>query len=214
MHEATLRIESDGPYAAITQGSDARVELRCNDHCDLLRVRGDDPEAMLERIRGVVGVQDHLVEGDELVAITAACLKPHDEPTIERYLAEHDCLLLPPLRYADGAKFSRVLALDPGNLTDLYRDLVDEFDVTVEAKREITTVSGDVPLLTLADALPALSTRQRQVLVAAYDRGYYRIPRETTTAEIADAIGIDRRTAEEHLRRAENKFMDTLIEYV
>jgi predicted DNA binding protein len=215
MHEAMFRIEGDGAYAAATAGTDASVELWCNDHCDLLYVTNEAIDEILTHVREEVGIKDRLQRPNESVLITDDCLKRHEGNLIETYLARHDCLLLPPLRYADGAKSCRVLALDPANLTACYRDLLDDgFSVTVERKREIETVTHDAPLLTLDGVLPDLSPRQRETFTTAYERGYYEIPRETTTTAIADAVGVERRTAEEHLRRAENKLVAALIEYV
>lgn len=215
MHEATFRIAGNGTYAAATAGTDASVELWCNDHCDLLYVQDDAIDEILAFVRDTVGVQDLLRRPDELVVVTSECLKQLEDDLIERYLARHNCLLVPPLRYVAGAKLCRVLALDPAALTACYRDLLnDGFSVTVETKREIETVTHDAPLLTLGSVLPRLSPRQRETLTSAYDQGYYEIPRATTTTEIADTVGVERRTAEEHLRRAENKLMTALIEYV
>ena len=215
MHEAIFRIAGNGTYAAATAGTDASVELWCNDHCDLLYVQDDAIDEILAYVRDTVGVQDLLRRPDELVIVTSECLKQREGDLIERYLARHNCLLLPPLRYVAGSKLCRVLALDPAALTACYRNLIDDgFSVTVETKREIETVAHDAPLLTLGGALPTLSPRQRETLGIAYDRGYYEVPRETTTTEIAEAIGVERRTAEEHLRRAENKLMAALIEHV
>lgn len=223
MHEAIFHIAGDGTYAAATAGTDASVELWCNDHCDLLYVTDDAIDEVLAHVRDTVGVEDCLRRPDELVIVTSECLQQREGENgdgsegrvIERYLARHDCLLVPPLRYAAGAKRCRVLALDPAALTACYRDLVDDgFSVNVEAKREIETVAHDAPLLTLGGVLPTLSPRQRETLASAYDRGYYEIPRRTTTTEIAESVGVERRTAEEHLRRAENKLVGALIEYV
>jgi predicted DNA binding protein len=215
VYEATFRIEGDGAYAAATADTDAAVELWCNDHCDLLYVTAGATDEILSHVRDRVGVQDLLRRPDELVIVTANCLQRREGNLIETYLARHDCLLLPPLRYTDGAKSCRILALDPANLTACYRNLIDDgFAVTVERKREVESVAHDAPLLTLDNVLPDLSTRQREAFGVAYDRGYYEIPRETTTTEIAAAVGVERRTAEEHLRRAENKLVAALIKYI
>jgi predicted DNA binding protein len=215
MYEATFRIEGDGAYAAATAGTDATVELWCNDHCDLLYVTNEAVDEIRAHVRERVGIKDSLQRPNESVLVTDDCLKRHERSSIETYLARHDCLLLPPLRYADGAKSCRVLALDPANLTGCYRDLVDDgFSVSVERKREIETVAHDAPLLSLDGVLPDLSPRQRETLTTAHGKGYYEIPRETTTSEIADEVGVERRTAEEHLRRAENKLMAALMQYV
>lgn len=212
MYEAVFRIAGSGAYAAPTRRTDATIELWCNDHCDMLHVRGGT-DAVREHVEGSVGVRERVERGKELVLVTDECLKTREDDTVERYLARHDCLLVPPLRYARGAKFCRVLALDAGSLTAVYRDLTGEYAVDVESKREVGSVTPDAPLLT-ADALPALSPRQREVFTMAHERGYYEIPRETTTEELAAALGVERRTAEEHLRRAENKLADALVEYL
>ncbi|SDL96345.1 hypothetical protein SAMN04487949_0326 [Halogranum gelatinilyticum] len=219
MYEATFRVADAGFYAAATAETDARIELWCNDHCDLLHVTtggdSDAAETVAAHVEDLVGIRDRLATADELVLVTSDCLRSHDSTSVETYLARNDCLLLPPLRYGRGAKFVRVLALDPAALSACYRDLVaDGYTVDVESKREVTSVRQDAPLLTLADVLPTLTERQRQVLHTAVDGGYYEIPRETTTEAIAAAVGVERRTAEEHLRRAENKLVASLVSYL
>lgn len=222
MHEAVLGIEQPGAYADATKGTDTTVELWCNDHCDLLHVSGgagadEGPntgaEAVVAHVEEAVGIRERIVEDDERLLITDACLKERgteQNDTIEAILAEHDCLLVPPLKYADGAKWCRVLALAPENLTAFYRDVAAEFSVTVESKREVGSVTGDRPLLTLDSALPDLSPRQREAFELAVEMGYYEIPRETTTGELAEEMDVERRTFEEHLRRAENKLLGAL----
>ncbi|MFC4448590.1 helix-turn-helix domain-containing protein [Halorussus aquaticus] len=212
MHEAVIGIEHPGAYADATAGTDTTVELWCNDHCDLLHVGGAGGEAVVAHVEDAVGVRERIVEGDERLLITDDCLKERGDDPIEATLAVHDCLLVPPLRYAEGRKWCRVLALDPANLTAFYRDVAAEFPVVVESKREVRSVRADRPLLTFDSALPDLSDRQREVLVTATEMGYYRIPRDATTAEIAAAVGVERRTAEEHLRRAENKLLRSFAE--
>lgn len=213
MHEVTLRIEPGGPYATPTAGTGAAVELWCNDHCDLLAVRNDPAERVLSAIQDPVGIRDHLIHGDRMLVITERCLKAESE-TVERHLARHACLLVPPIRYAEGAKFCRLVGLDVEDLAGVYHDLQDEASVEVVTKRQVTTPTVEHPLVTLESVLPSLTERQRETLLMAYERGYYAIPRETTTAALADELGVRRRTAEDHLRRAENKLVDALADYL
>jgi len=237
MHEALLGIDQPGAYADATAGTDTTVELWCNDHCDLLHVSGGDgggadaasaadratgtptgrdagAAAVVAHVERTVGIRERLVEDGERLLITDDCLKSSGEDHIESVLADHGCLLVPPLTYADGTKWCRVLALDPANLTAFYRAVAAEHPVTVESKREIGSVAADRPLLTFESALPDLSPRQREALATATELGYYRIPRDATTAALADEMGVERRTFEEHLRRAENKLLRAMAEYV
>lgn len=214
MYEAILRIADSAPPVE-TSGRDARVALWCNDHCDLIRVVGADADSMVEAVDTAVGVADALRQGDEIVVVTEDCFAAHRQDNVERYVSRHGCLLLPPLRYANGDRICRLLALDPGTLRDVYRDLVaDDHAVTVESKRSVDGVAGGAPLLDPDGLLPDLTSRQREALFAAIDGGYYEIPREITTAEIADAVGVERRTVEDHLRRAERKLVTQLSSHL
>jgi len=213
MEEATILIDDDTTYASATAGNDAAIELWCNEHCDLLHVTGPADDAV-EYVNREVGVRDRIRDGDDQLIITQDCLKQHEEGYIERYVQRHDCLLLPPLKYERGAKRVRVLALDSKRLTSFFRDLTEDFNVDVDSKQTVSVPVSGSPLLRLDGVLPDLSARQQEVLLAAWERGYYEIPRKVTTAELATAFDLDRRTVEDHLRRAEQKFVDAIGEHL
>lgn len=214
MYEATFEITGETGDTLATAETAASVELWCNEHCDLLHIRGDDAGAVVDRVERLVGVRERLDRPEEVLLITDDCLRRRGIDAIEAYLVRNDCLLLPPLRYEGGAKVCRVLALDSASLTDLYRDLLaDDTDVDVRSKRRVNVASEEAPL-SPSSLLPDLSPRQYDALYVAVDDGYYEIPRRTTTADIADRLGVNRRTAEEHLRRAENKLVDAVFEHV
>ena len=217
MNEATFLLAGTGALASITERFDARIALWCNDHSDLLQVstRPEATDAILEGIDEAIGVEDALVEDGEVVVVTDACVKTIDGSTVDDHIGDHGCLLLPPLRYEDGNRICRVLSLEPDRLTACYRSLLEEFDVTVSAKRELSTgvaLDDGSPFSPVA-ASPALTRRQRQVFTLAYQRGYYELPREITMDAIAGELGIDRRTADEHRRRAERKLLASVVDH-
>ncbi|MWG34567.1 helix-turn-helix domain-containing protein [Halomarina oriensis] len=213
MYEATVRIADAGGLAALTADGEARIELWCNDHCDLLSVTGGD-DALAARLDERFGVRESLARAGSLVVVTERCLRRDDPAHVDRYLERHDCLLVPPLRYVGGAKLCRLLALDAADLSACFRALLDDgHRVTVEQKRSVGTVTPGSPL-GVDELLPDLTARQREAFVTAYEQGYYEIPRATTTDAIADVLGVERRTAEEHLRRAENKLAAALVSYL
>ena len=61
------------------------------------------------------------------------------------------------------------------------------------------------------DPLDSLTERQETVLRTAYARGYFEVPRETTTAEIAEALDLDDSTVAEHLQRAQRSIVEGLL---
>lgn len=52
-----------------------------------------------------------------------------------------------------------------------------------------------------------LTNRQREVIQTAYDEGYYEVPREATTSDIAAELDVDPSTIAEHLQRAERNLL-------
>lgn len=55
--------------------------------------------------------------------------------------------------------------------------------------------------------LDELTDRQREAIRTAYDMGYYEVPREVTTDEVATEVGVDPSTVAEHLQRAERNLL-------
>jgi predicted DNA binding protein len=214
MYKALFHVDGDSAYERATAATDTTIELWCNDHCDLLRVRGTDTDGVLAEVRDTVGIRERVAYGDEQILITEDCLKLHIDDNIEQYLAQHGCLHVPPLTYSSGAKRVKVLALTSEALSSFYGTLSAAFTVRIEKKQSIQSVTPESPLMSAELLLPTLTARQSDVLQTAHSQGYYELPRETTTAEIAESLGIARRTAEEHLRLAEKKLVDELVEYV
>jgi predicted DNA binding protein len=52
---------------------------------------------------------------------------------------------------------------------------------------------------------------QQNVLVAARERGYFDIPRETTLRELADELDVSHQTLSEHLRRGIMNLVDATL---
>lgn len=97
------------------------------------------------------------------------------------------------------------------------------FDISgsQEGIREVMTGFEDADIdLTLreiheyqdrVDLLESLTQRQQEVLQTAYDSGYYNVPRGTSTAELADELGVDGSTVAEHLQRAERNLISVVL---
>ena len=82
---------------------------------------------------------------------------------------------------------------------------------------ELKAAGFDISLEKLQDyriqetPLDALTDRQHEVLKAAYDLGYYDVPRGSSTAEVAAELGVDDSTVAEHLQRAEYNLLGVLL---
>jgi hypothetical protein len=61
-------------------------------------------------------------------------------------------------------------------------------------------------------SLDALTERQREIVHAAYDMGFYEVPREVSTEEVAAELDLDASTVAEHLQRAERNLLSQELE--
>jgi len=125
-------------------------------------------------------------------------------PSILNAIGVKDGYLLPPLSIQDGKiKFSFL-----GNESHI-KDFMEK----------ITQLGIHYRVILLADAnfspispLNQLTSKQQNVLLAAYKHGYYDIPRKITTEELAKKLGLVNSTVVEHLRKAENRLIKDIIE--
>lgn len=52
-----------------------------------------------------------------------------------------------------------------------------------------------------------LTDRQREIMQVAYEAGYYEVPRQASTEDVAAEVGVDSSTVAEHLQRAERNLL-------
>lgn len=83
---------------------------------------------------------------------------------------------------------------------------------------EVEKVGVRYKICSLTDArfppntpISVLTDRQREILLEAYDQGYYDVPRRISSEELASRLKIDKSTVVEHLRKAENRLVSQIV---
>jgi predicted DNA binding protein len=125
----------------------------------------------------------------------------------------HQCTDVPPAIFRDGWGYFRVISLAEANTRELFRDLERRGPTELIRKREL-------PLNVLPSSIwvnslfSELTGKQLDAILKAHRHGYYTTPRQVKTESIAQSLGISRSTYEEHLRKAENRIMGSLMPYL
>lgn len=93
-----------------------------------------------------------------------------------------------------------------GSQADISRsvEMADDVGVSVLLERLADYRGPSVPL-------DSLTERQREVIRTAHEMGYYEVPREATTGDVAAALGVESSTVVEHLQRAEANLVDRVL---
>ncbi|MBX5327404.1 MAG: helix-turn-helix domain-containing protein [Candidatus Bathyarchaeia archaeon] len=120
-----------------------------------------------------------------------------------------------PVVYEKGWEYYRIIAFRHGDVKRLLQRL-EERGFVFEILRKVPFDGFIASSLTLtADALfSALTEKQTDALLTAFTHGYYRLPRKASIQSIASKKRVPRTTYQEHLKKAENKLITSLVPYI
>jgi predicted DNA binding protein len=96
-----------------------------------------------------------------------------------------------------------------GEFMDTFRNRYPEAELVAKSQREknIRTRSGFK-----AELENSLTRRQLETLQTAYFGGYFEWPRESSTEEIADMLGVTHPTISRHLREGQRRLFAEIFD--
>lgn len=160
----------------------------------LLDVYDCDHDVFAERLQehpaveSVVAVEQSNDEGVYAVEWT------DDLDSFYQALSDQNGTILQAVKEGKDWEFD-LLFLSHESLT-AFREQINEAEISFDVRR-VSRSNHSVP-----DPRNGLSAAQREALDLAISEGYYSIPRETTTKDIGDQLGISDQAVVERLRRA------------
>lgn len=93
---------------------------------------------------------------------------------------------------------------DDGSIRKMVQ-LLKTFGETTKLSVQDVTFHG-------SEMLSSLTPKQRELMLEAKRLGYYNYPRSVSATDLAKATGLSRSTVVEHLRKAEIRLLDRLLE--
>ena len=111
-----------------------------------------------------------------------------------------------PVLMKDGFEYWELGSWDKKQLVDFYNKTKKIATV------ELLKLKQEFPAVFIQKAVPKLTAKQRTALELALEFGYYKYPREISVEELAKRVKMPRTTFQEHLRKAEEKVMNLVIE--
>ena len=86
-----------------------------------------------------------------------------------------------------------------------------KFIRNIKIMGKIIQISFQEPVFTGHSVMECLTDKQKEIILAAKNNGYYEYPRKVDTEDLAKKIGISKSTTVEHLRKAENRIISHIL---
>jgi len=87
----------------------------------------------------------------------------------------------------------------------------EQFETFCEALDETKQAYQLLSVVHTEDENPILTARQRECMTVALRRGYFEVPRDSTLAEVAETLEIDKSTASETIRRGTARVLQQFL---
>lgn len=171
----------------------------------------DEYNAMKRELAKLKGHFDASPNTRRLRAVTPRCPCPM-EANVTRNIDARNMLLLPPVTYQAGKEHYRIVVFRHRDLRNLFNSLNRSgAKIQVTRKEKLSgSIAGYVTVSTY-DLFSRLTEKQAEALLTSFRRGYYSLPRKADLSTIASEVRIPRTTFAEHLKKAENKLMQSIV---
>lgn len=220
MFEVVFRTTYDGFYCNISRRFPSFKQFFwCNYGKDIIEIVVDNPEEYKLALDKIVknrpsGIIEESSDQHKIHMIVKDCTCD-EENAVAKCLGSLDILHLFPTIIEKGWEYHRILFFRHEDFEELTRRLKESGSV-IEILRKVpfnNFISGSLTLN--ADTLMSnLTEKQIDALLTAHRFGYYYLPRKADIQAIANKMQIPRTTFQEHLKKAENKLIASLIPYV
>jgi predicted DNA binding protein len=180
-----------------------RLDLERGEKLGIVRIRFRPGGSVIAN--GSLGVMEivNVIEEKENEAVVL--VKAKAPPEFEHMAKEFDLDLVwtTPMKVTRD-KIVYSFMGDDGSIRKMVQ-LLKTFGETVKLSVQEASFSG-------SEMLSSLTPKQRELMLEAKRLGYYNYPRSVSANDLAKAVGLSRSTVVEHLRKAEIRLLDQLLE--
>lgn len=218
LSEVVFKVTHDCPLGNISRKFPSlKMFVWCNREHEVVEMiveKQEEYSAIMEEMSKIGGLVEESSDRHRVHLVTRKCFCT-TENSVGKNIDSFNLLHVLPVIYERGWEYYRVIAFKHKDLKELLQKLEGRGFV-VEVLRKVPFDGFIASSLTLtADALFSdLTEKQTDALLEAFSQGYYKLPRKADVKTIASKKRVPRTTFEEHLRKAENKLLTSLVPYI
>jgi len=219
MLDVTFSFKHDCYYCDLSREfPDATMLVCCNNQRDIIEFISDSPqtgEKAVKKLRETGTEAERSEKGNRFVVVTDRCLCSFGDDKETPLPPDMDVLMVSPRIFNNGWEQRRMLGFNNGHVRAIMKTLQERFPTKILSKRPVSGgLFGELVSPSSNQLFGHMTQKQIDALTLACKEGYYISPRKVTTEQLAKRSGTTRATYEEHLRKAENKVIKVLFDYM
>lgn len=197
----------------------SKIFTWCSREHDVVEVIVDNPDdypLVMDEVRKteIRGIVEESSDNCRFCLIVHKC-HCMSEDTIVRHIGKLNLLNVFPTIIENGWEYYRLIAFRHEDFKELLRRLEEwKWDYKILRKAPFDGFIASSMTYTADVLFSNLTEKQIHAILTAYRHGYYNLPRHTDVQTIAAKEKVSRTTFQEHLKKAENKLVATIIPYI
>lgn len=212
--EVQIRARIDNPIHMLTEKYPSlKIWTWCNFITDIHEIVADNPDDFnnaVKEFKSIYSILNESVISSNIRLITQNCICT-EKTTVHDNIQELEILNLMPVFASKGYEYYRLIAFKHESIDMLFEKLYTlGFEVEIQMKAPFNGMVSD-NLITLNSLVSNLTDKQMGAIIAAFNNGYYQTPREVNVKNIAQRMQVPRTTLQEHLNKAENKLISSIV---
>lgn len=214
-YEATLEISHDCPYCIVTRDRPGtRINLWSNERMHVAVFEAEDDEDLMSAFKDFkhhmpCSYCSHRGGRMEIIYDTAEV----ESCSVPDIIAQSDCWYSQPQIVEKGSENYRVYSWSKENISKLVENIrANGGEVRLVSLKAMRTEDfGRHMTMPSEKVLDGLSDKQVEIIVTAYQLGYFDQPARISADDLAKRLGISRSTLTEHLRKAETRLIGNVF---
>jgi predicted DNA binding protein len=139
------------------------------------------------------------IKGNQLTALV-------EEKDMVAVNFDKSFFFIKPVIMKDGYEYWEIGCWERKKLMDFYNKTERFSEV------KLLKLKQEFPSFFLQQAVPKLTEKQREAFEFAKEKGYYEYPKKISIQDLAKIKNIPRTTFQSHLKKAENKILNVVLE--
>ena len=215
--EVEIKVQHNCHYLEFSEHIPSYFHTYCNGYFDLLLFPGRiTPDTIVnfnehfpETVKSKVMVGDYNTNS----YILSDCYYAGSHTG--NYIQSNGGIIFSPSKYDKGWEYYSFICFSKEDLSTILKNFPEDYKVELVSVHDNPDIDFEKVFkfqgVLLTNLMTYLTSRQLDILLQAHAMGYYRIPRDIRTQDLAESLGITRYGFEQTLRKAENKIMDFIL---